>query len=199
MGQYNTTKLTRRARTSGPNWPEGPVHYHQARPKCQYVGKTNLQIEDRLGNRNSKSILEIEQDIEAPNRNSNTKPILSFYFGIRIRFSNSSFEFRVSISTVKFEFRFRVSSFDFEYPFRVSISSFALEFRFPSRSSIWSFVFPRYWHLGRAWWQCTCPLGQFGHDVLALRSSLVVTYWPFWSRLTKNGSITFPLQFPSIW
>jgi len=159
MGQYNTTKLTRRARTSGPNWPEGPVHYHQARPKCQYVGKTNLQIEDRLGNRNSKSILEIEQDIEAPNRNSNTKPILSFYFVIRIRVSNSSFEFRVSISTFKFEsrvlyfdllirvsisgsdFRIRVSNSSFKLRFRVSISTFKLEFRIRVSNSSFDFKF----------------------------------------------------------
>jgi len=38
-----------------------------------------------------------------------------------------------------------------------------------------------YWPFGPVWSWCTGPLGQFGHDILALRASLVMMYWPFGS------------------
>ena len=64
------------------------------------------------------------------------------------------------ICLFKFQFRIRVSNSSFHFTFQVWISSIHFEFRFPNGSWIWSLVFPRYWHLGRAWWQCNCPLGQ---------------------------------------
>ena len=71
----------------------------------------------------------------------------------------------VSIST--FKIPFRVSSFDFG--FRVSISSFYFRSGF-------DFEYPEVLAL-----QASLGLtsGQFVLDVVALRASLVLKYWPF--------------------
>jgi len=65
-----------------------------------------------------------------------------------------------------------VSKFDFQY--RISVSNFSFkfeyfEFEFRLRISIF----------GPVWSRFTGSSGRFRPDVLALRASLVLAYWPF--------------------
>ena len=50
-GQYIRTKLARRARKSGPNWPEEPVSQEQTKSETR---SRNSKVEMETRNRNSK-------------------------------------------------------------------------------------------------------------------------------------------------
>ena len=134
---------------------------------------SKLKLNIQTGNPDSKWITETEIETEIRNSifesrlwNSNFK--LLFETGNRngLRFplsiSRFEFEFRISISSFDLEFRLSISGFDFK--FRISTFDFEFQFR------ISSFYF---------WFRISGFDFVFGSDVLALRASLGLMYWPF--------------------
>ena len=92
-GQYIRTKLARRASTSGPSWPAGPVSQDQTGPKGQYI--RNLKLEFDI------------QSLEFRIRVSNST------FELELPFSRLDFGFRFCVSNFAFKLRFRVSNSSF--------------------------------------------------------------------------------------